>query len=116
MKDELETALNGAPIAFLETEITKNKIANFILVEVNEPRAAATARESTVLGQSSTRWRLRWPHSYIYVFTDASAKDPHLTNEVVFVLTGDCGDQGSAAYQAYPEDQPGQFGYSDRIQ
>uniref|UniRef100_A0A1I8GAU0 VWFA domain-containing protein n=1 Tax=Macrostomum lignano TaxID=282301 RepID=A0A1I8GAU0_9PLAT len=148
MKDDLNGVKRGAH-RILETEITKNKIANFILVEVNEPvvsRARVTTNprdfqdmiddifvqgggdcpESTVLG---IKYALEaaLPHSYIYVFTDASAKDPHLTNEVldlimkkesqvVFVLTGDCGDQGSAAYQAYQKISQASSGILIRIQ
>ncbi|CAN7994178.1 unnamed protein product, partial [Ixodes hexagonus] len=56
--------------------------------------------------------RLSLPSSHLYVFTDASSKDFHLLDEVsalvqrkgsqvVFVMTGDCGNTSHPGYQAF---------------
>ncbi|XP_050551663.1 hemicentin-2-like [Spodoptera frugiperda] len=56
--------------------------------------------------------RSSMPHSYLYVFTDASANDYALYDQVtslahkmqsqiVFLLTGDCGDRSTPEYQVY---------------
>ncbi|XP_050551727.1 hemicentin-2-like isoform X1 [Spodoptera frugiperda] len=56
--------------------------------------------------------RSSMPHSFLYVFTDASANDYALYDQVtslahkmqsqiVFLLTGDCGDRSTPEYQVY---------------
>ena len=137
MWDDLMAVRQGAK-KILKTALTtpNSPITNFVLVpfadpkigpvtETDDPEIFQNALENLwvsggrdcpemALGGIKKALELSKPYSQIYVFTDASAKDYHLINEVlnliqekqaqvVFVLTGDCGNRSASSYISYEQ-------------
>uniref|UniRef100_A0A2K6K1Q6 Hemicentin-2 n=1 Tax=Rhinopithecus bieti TaxID=61621 RepID=A0A2K6K1Q6_RHIBE len=131
MWDDLMQVIDGAS-RILERSLSRRSqaIANYALVPFHDPGSTPTPRlpgapfavrspgggdcPEMSVGAIKAAVEVANPGSFIYVFSDARAKDYHKKEEllrllqlkqsqVVFVLTGDCGDRTHPGYLAYEE-------------
>ncbi|CAG5054402.1 unnamed protein product [Parnassius apollo] len=137
MNDDIEMVKSGVSAIFNTILNSKSsQVANFILVTFNDPDikiATITTNEEGFRDALSLikvdgggdcpemamkgieeAVTMSLPGSYIYVFTDASAKDhiafPRVKSiahkkqcRIIFVLTGICGSESDPAYRVYYE-------------